>query len=1441
MLTGFNIALDIRLAKIYRNNIGTPNTVPDTPANLSASVLGNAVTFRWTKSSDNQTAQNTYNLRIGKTPGGSEIMSPMSETNSGYRRVPLLGNTNHNNSWSIKNLAPGIYYWSVQAIDNAFAGSAFAMEQTFTVYPDPFVKISTSLINVTKGSVAWGDYDNDNDLDILLAGQTTPFNGVAKVYRNDAGNFVDIAANLPALISPFFVSVAWGDYDNDNDLDFLLTGSSIGVGHFAKIYRNDNGNFIDIAASLMGVVQGAVAWGDFDNDGDLDVLLTGLSSSGPIAKIYRNDFGSFVDVTAPLIGVRLSTVAWGDFDNDGDLDVLLAGDSSSVFTPVTKIYRNDGTNFVDSGVVLTNVLQGASQPGDYDNDGDLDILLTGYDAARNSLAKIYRNDGGNFVDIAAPIVGVASSSVAWGDYDNDGDLDILLSGLSTDYVTKIYRNDGGSFVDIGSALQGASLGSVAWGDYDHDGDLDLVVTGERQPGGLFTQLYRNDIGIANTAPNPPAGLAVAVSGNTINFSWNKATDNETPINALTYNLRLGKISGSVDIVSPMAHAFSGNRRIPALGNTNHNAGWTIKNLAPGTYYWSVQAIDHAFAGSAFADEQSFTVLSDAFTEINASLIEVSQASAAWGDYDNDGDLDILLAGVANCTPGPCDLVAKVYRNAGGSFVDISASLTGAYNSSVAWGDYDNDGDLDILLTGWAGADSGRISKVYRNDNGNFVDILAPLTGVWFSSVGWGDYDNDGDLDILLIGEVANSNYIAKIYRNDPADSGRKFVDISAALTGVRDGSVAWGDYDNDGDLDILLTGSASTPSSSISKIYRNDAGSFVDISIPLERVTDSSVAWGDYDSDGDLDILLTGWGDNLNCVAKVYRNDGGSFVDILAALQGVCRSSAAWGDYDNDGDLDILLTGNTDPLSSQTPISKVYRNDLGSFVDISASLLAVGWGRTTWGDYDNDGDLDILLTGAANANFVSKVYRNNTGTNNMTPASPINLTTALADSSVTFSWNKSTDNETPSNGLTYNLRLGTTPGGVEKKSPMADLVTGYRRVVQLGNTNHNNSWMIKNLPKGRYYWNVQAIDHAFTGSAFALEQTFVFGDTVWPGDTNNNRVVNQADVLPIGLYWNKTGPKRDNASVSWQGQIALPWSPEAATFADANGDGIVNQADVLPIGLNWGQMRTASIFVLGKITDAFEATAATSTLGVKITGDTNPGKNFWLDVHADSVANLFGLSFELLYAPTTYVHVDTIIAGIWLGDDLVFFSYVDTTAGKISLAVSRKAGQEGKDSSGVIARIKMRMSGAAVHGQVTVLTLQNVAANDPAGNPIQFTVINGSIITSVASRQQNVQLLQAFALHPNFPNPFNPSTMIKYDVSEAAEIRLEIFDMLGRHVRTLVDQRQQAGRFEVIWDGRNESGQIVVSGAYIYQLRVADSVKGGAGKFVQSRKLLLVR
>ncbi|MCA9727713.1 MAG: VCBS repeat-containing protein, partial [Candidatus Eisenbacteria bacterium] len=391
--------------------------------------------------------------------------------------------------------------------------------------------------------------------------------------------------------------------------------------------------------------------------------------------------------------------------------------------------------------------------------------------------------------------------------------------------------------------------------------------------------------------------------------------------------------------------------------------------------------------------------------------------------------------------------------------------------------YDNDGDLDILLTGYDPLTVSLYSRVYRNDGGSFSDIVAGLVGVFAGAGSWADYDNDGDLDALISGLDEFGTSITRLYRNDAGS----FVDSNAALPGLLYTKVSWADYDNDGDLDLLLAGLESASGPSVTKLFRNDAGSFTDSGIAFVDVWQASMAWGDYDSDGDLDLLLSG--NNYSqpwSATKLYRNDGGAFTDVgLAVPQGA--RALAWGDYDNDGDLDFLLAAvNT----------SVYVNDGGSFAELQVGLPFLATATVAWGDFDADGDLDLALAGDTGSELLARIYENHAVPANSAPAPPSNLALSEVGDIATFSWNAGSDAETPTSGLSYNLRVGTTPGGSEVMSAMANGATGYRREPGLGNAQQRLSWSLDLGAFGSQslYWSVQSIDASYAGSEFAPEQ-----------------------------------------------------------------------------------------------------------------------------------------------------------------------------------------------------------------------------------------------------------------------------------------------------------------------------------------------------------------
>ena len=467
------------------------------------------------------------------------------------------------------------------------------------------------------------------------------------------------------------------------------------------------------------------------------------------------------------------------------------------------------------------------------------------------------------------------------------------------------------------------------------------------------------------------------------------------------------------------------------------------------------------------------------------------SSAAWGDYDNDGDLDIIISGNKDILP-----FTRIYRNEGNNkFTSMSSiALTPVGNCSVKWADYNNDGYLDILLTGGTG--STAITKLYQNNgDGTFEeDTSANIAGVSYSSAAWGDYDNDGDLDLLLAGDMGGTR-ISKVFSNNGDGTFTEQSKIS--LIGISSGSVSWADYDNDNDLDILLCGATGDPNKPrITLIYKNNGDStFTEqTQIYLTALSSNSgiSAWGDYNNDGYLDILLTGHSGTTR-MAKIYKNNGNNTFTELSGLSltGVNYSAVAWGDYDNDGYLDILLTG----FTGNSRVTNIYKNNADdTFTELTnLSITPVNYSSVAWGDYDNDGDLDILISGYDGSNKVTKIYRNNSKIKNSVPSIPTNLYSLISNNIVTFTWDKSTDSETPQNGLEYNLVIGSSSKAVDIVSPMSEMSdsdNGYRRIIALGNVNHNNGWTIKGLVDGNYFWSVQAIDATYKGSIFAPEKSF---------------------------------------------------------------------------------------------------------------------------------------------------------------------------------------------------------------------------------------------------------------------------------------------------------------------------------------------------------------
>jgi len=315
--------------------------------------------------------------------------------------------------------------------------------------------------------------------------------------------------------------------------------------------------------------------------------------------------------------------SWADLDHDHDLDLLVSGDTGGGMK--LYLYTNENGGFTENELIGQGLSAGSIELGDYDSDGDLDILIMGFNDNVEPEANIYRNDGNNtYTNIYAGLAPVTLGRAAWGDVDNDGDLDVALTGKLSGcgvFVTDIYENVGNDYFNsLNAGLLGAELSYIAWGDYDNDTDLDLFLSGSSYSGGPFTKIYRNDISLPNFIPEPPQNLSVDFMSSGVMLSWDDGSDIQTSSEALTYNIRIGTSPQECNNFSPMAHIDEGYRKIPAMGNTTLENSWLINGLEEGTtYYWSVQTIDHTFAASEFSEEQNFTMTYTGLSESHLSL------------------------------------------------------------------------------------------------------------------------------------------------------------------------------------------------------------------------------------------------------------------------------------------------------------------------------------------------------------------------------------------------------------------------------------------------------------------------------------------------------------------------------------------------------------------------------------------------------------------------------------------------------------------------------------------------------------------------------------------------------------------------------------------------------------------------------------------------------
>ncbi|MEW6753114.1 MAG: FG-GAP-like repeat-containing protein [Candidatus Latescibacterota bacterium] len=830
---------------------------------------------------------------------------------------------------------------------------------------------------------------------------------------------------------------------------------------------------------------------------------------------------------------------------------------------------------------------------------------------------------------------------------------------------------------------------------------------------------------------------------------------------------------------------------------------------------------------------------------------------AWGDYDNDGWVDLFMP-AAESHKRIRDGFALWNNEGGRRFMDHGAAAEAAAGSPLVqassgsgFGDYDGDGDLDVHVTRGAAVSAWReLDLLLRNDRGVLTNVnrAAGLTdSLPTADAIWLDYDRDGHLDLYTGNSALNGRDPTvrnKLYRNQGDGT---FADVTAALGldvqlhpdgGGSFGGMAAGDFNNDGWPDLYLGVYTAR-----NRLFLSDAqGGFRDAT--TDEIGDEGAAFGvavgDIDNDGDLDLFQAAGG-HVPGYEGAYRSlllqnlGAGEFADLTesAGLVGRLTEKEAnhpsFGDLDNDGDLDLLigsphylyLNDGTGFFTEETSRSGIVR---AGFLDFAA--LA---------DYDRDGFLDVCFGLALEPLGFGGLYRNQGNGNHWLE---VELTGVRSNRSGIGARVIATS------GTLRQTReiLGGT--GFTQDEMMAHFGLGGRATVDRLEIRWPSGQVdvLTDVPADQRIRVFEGESAYYTPQPTTAE---FYPDTV---------VVGTPADLALRVVPMRFEPEAriarvvaDLSALGGPSEAPLRADGEAAyslrTSLSPTRNGLVPLSVLVDqdtrLGPRWSRL-TRSVWVLpaGDLVIYDDAPAQAWTWRTEMKATLDPAAT------ARAQQGSAAVSIQA--------------AGVWK-------AYCETTGpvsrlGYTALRLSLHPG----DATGRSLEIRLNghgrknLMGRVDWGRPTWQTVEMAldTLELEAGESIASIGLQGNLtgtfylddlrlVAERASAAPGTAVLEArtaavpraFALQPNYPNPFNSSTVIGFRLPERARVELTVYDLLGQQVATLVQGEREAGAHQVTWDGRDTAGRPLASGVYLCRLRAA----GQAGGLVDTRRLLLLR
>ena len=938
-----------------------------------------------------------------------------------------------------------------------------------------------SITPYTDGSYLIADVDNNAIRKINSDGSVENFIGNGNDFGNETGSRSTVSIRRPQYVSVdddfnvYFTSENQRifKYDRISDRVQIIAGDgsynySDGQGQSSS-FRRPTDIEVNSDGSLIYVI-------DYDNQ--------------TIRVLTRNDEGIY-DVTSLVPG------------NSNGEDTLITGDFNSAL--LGRIYELEVDWANNKIYAISNIDWGYQAMLEFDlNINNVGATIIGQ--GHWKVASFDIDDNNNFYisDRYDNVINGLKFGKPGIDKYADEDTGWIFQAHHENEIFKFYRlNENPSIIEAVVQINFASGSTLRFGGFRQGQEYGTqsaegVITDTSnyfrflEPGVYKIQIDTNNLSYTLTSTSDPATRGYTVShiagsgerayadgvgrdasfaspgAITVNGSTALIYDSD---NTLMRTLRAqtaliidGRtLSSSVDFIAHKDQYFEGDEIIQL----------SIANISNG------QSSTNTFDNIVISDATNLTLVEGAPFE------GVQDGKVSWGDYDRDGDMDLLLMG--STTDGT---ITNIYRNTEGVFTNTNQNFTKFIGGDAEFVDVDQDGWLDVALSG--NSPQGRLSQLYINrgedsPSAPFFQLSTNyvVEGLSQSDMEWGDLDNDGDPDLIIAGINEENNYRSIYYTNL---GNYTFKEENLFFSdGKISAEIDMFDADNDGDLDLGIAGLVQDDNFRFN-FYTNSyysASSNYDANYTFnnyEWFRDGKTVFLDLDVDSRMDFFSMGVDDNRNIQQK---------SNLGVTLEPLTNPDFAFADYNNDGLNDVVITGEDE---QGNPTTKLYVT-LGGIefgyrlFETDIDLVALRESTVDWIDYDLDGDLDLFMTGINEQGVpVSLLYEANNVDNLNTAPNKIESLEAqhLGNGLVQLNWEKPVDNANTE--FRYSLRVGTAPG-------LSDVLyvnstdSGTRLVNEPSLSTLNSRELI--LDPGTYYASVQAIDAGNLGSVFSDEISFI--------------------------------------------------------------------------------------------------------------------------------------------------------------------------------------------------------------------------------------------------------------------------------------------------------------------------------------------------------------